>query len=643
MLNNNKKGFSLIELIIAISAFSLLASGVFSSIIGNYEGFYGIGDKQALAEYAQEGIEAVRAIRDRSWQLIEGQVASNTGLLKTDGLWGFDGSNNTSGSLTRVILISNISRDGSGNIVSSGGTDDPDTKLLKVTVSGSGMTDYILEEFLTNWDYKIWEQTDWSGSTGASFWYDITKYDTKSNIDHTTTGEIKLSTTFDDWSDLTSDADISLSSNTYDLDFSSDGNTAYIVGNTIYDFGVYDISSARSGTITETSNSISLANTAYSIVVYPGANVAYIGYYFKRAPRGTPEIISVVDLGSNVLETGITPSYFSTYDLVIGDKIGAADYLFALANDGYIYAYSINGSTGALTSVGSTSITASAINNGYFDASTETLYVVTDDNSKEFISLDVSSPGSIRENYSCNFSGNDDVVDLKYLGLNGSNLQFLLLRETTASLIHDIRAEETTHSGCTSKDTLNLAVNTFKGLAYDGDDMALAYNQDGYVYNIDVSDITNLSTSLNSDYDGAAKLPYNSMQYNSTLGGAFFLKEYLLTKKFHFIKQPEIYNSSGTATSSVFDLGSTNQEIHGLETTQNIPTSCTIDITLEVDDNSSFTSPSTETYSLSGSSYTSSTNSSLHNERWLRYKASLASCSSNANSPTLNSLKIKYE
>ena len=109
MLNNNKKGFSLIELIIAISAFSLLASGVFSSIIGNYEGFYGIGDKQALAEYAQEGIEAVRAIRDRSWQLIEGQVASNTGLLKTDGLWGFDGSNNTSGSLTRVILISNIS------------------------------------------------------------------------------------------------------------------------------------------------------------------------------------------------------------------------------------------------------------------------------------------------------------------------------------------------------------------------------------------------------------------------------------------------------------------------------------------------------------------------------------------------------
>ena len=93
MLDNNKnmkkKGFSLVELIIAISAFALLASGVFSSIIGNYKGFYGTGDKQAVAEFAQEGIEAVRAIRDRSWQEIEDNITRASGLIQLNNTWQF--------------------------------------------------------------------------------------------------------------------------------------------------------------------------------------------------------------------------------------------------------------------------------------------------------------------------------------------------------------------------------------------------------------------------------------------------------------------------------------------------------------------------------------------------------------------------
>ena len=129
----NKKGFSLVELIIAIGAFVLLAGGVFSTIIGNYKNFYGVGDKQAVAEFAQEGIEAVRAIRDRSWQVIEDKVNSNTGLIKdSNNLWQFNGSSNTEGELTRVILISEVSRDDDGLIVSSGGDNDISTKSVIV-------------------------------------------------------------------------------------------------------------------------------------------------------------------------------------------------------------------------------------------------------------------------------------------------------------------------------------------------------------------------------------------------------------------------------------------------------------------------------------------------------------------------------
>ena len=55
---------------------------------------------------------------------------------------------------TRQVVVNNVSRDGQFNIVSSGGTPDPDTKKITSTVSWSykGQAySAILSVYLTHW------------------------------------------------------------------------------------------------------------------------------------------------------------------------------------------------------------------------------------------------------------------------------------------------------------------------------------------------------------------------------------------------------------------------------------------------------------------------------------------------------------
>jgi len=189
----NKSGFSLIEVIIALGIFAILAAGVFNVATSSYRNFYSTGDKQSLTEYAQEGIEAVRAIRDNSWQDIEDASGSNHGLVKTNGYWQFSGTSDTFGDLTRVVTISDVERNSSYEIVSSGGTDDPHTKKAVVTISGAGISNYVLTTYLTNWLYKTWTQTDWSGVGDREYWSDFTMASsTYSSTTTSTIGQISI-------------------------------------------------------------------------------------------------------------------------------------------------------------------------------------------------------------------------------------------------------------------------------------------------------------------------------------------------------------------------------------------------------------------------------------------------------------------
>lgn len=107
--------------------------------------------------FAQEGIEAVRTIRDESWSTNLAGVALDTNyyLLISGGKWTLTQTAQPAlnGIFTRTVKFYSVNRDVNGNIVSSGGVLDSKTKRAVSTVSWTERgTSYnvSLETYITN-------------------------------------------------------------------------------------------------------------------------------------------------------------------------------------------------------------------------------------------------------------------------------------------------------------------------------------------------------------------------------------------------------------------------------------------------------------------------------------------------------------
>ncbi|MDP2812601.1 MAG: hypothetical protein Q8O32_02830, partial [bacterium] len=144
-------------------------------------------------------------------------------------------------------------------------------------------------------------------------------------------------------------------------------------------------------------------------------------------------------------------------------------------------------------------------------------------------------------------------------------------------------------------------------------------------------EVDELRISLDLKSSGWIATEYNNMNSTST---------------FYSIGNEAIaggYNSPGYIYSSIFDLGSTDKELRSMVVEQNVPAGCGMSIDLEADTEATFTSPTVETFSdTSAGYYVSSTPATLNGKRYIRYKATLTACSSNANTPTLYSIKFNY-
>lgn len=152
------KGFSVLEIILAVGIFVVMVSGMVIAVLSGME-TNRLGQEETVAtEYTTEGIEAARSIRNLNFSALND--TSGTGIDQVSGVWSFSGNENVlDGKYTRVISIESVRRDGSGNIVESGGGIDPDTKKVTVTtswaISSSRYDSVVLMTYLTNWKAPI--------------------------------------------------------------------------------------------------------------------------------------------------------------------------------------------------------------------------------------------------------------------------------------------------------------------------------------------------------------------------------------------------------------------------------------------------------------------------------------------------------
>lgn len=159
------RGQALIELLVAFGIFALFSAGVTTLSVDALWTLQTGPEYTGASAYAQEGLEAARQIADRSWTLM---ALGNHGVtIETAGnetRYTFTGISDTRGIYTRVVSIAEVQRDGSGAIVESGGTPDPDSRRVTATVSWqTGFTrrqqQVVTNTLLTNWEGFSWTET----------------------------------------------------------------------------------------------------------------------------------------------------------------------------------------------------------------------------------------------------------------------------------------------------------------------------------------------------------------------------------------------------------------------------------------------------------------------------------------------------
>ena len=146
------KAFSLIEIMLAIFIFTLFSSAIVYVSLDTASRATQVEVKNEAEMYAEEGIEAVRNIRDRNYlDLVPGAY----GLSLSLDTWTLGAAPETIDAYyQRTVIIEEVYRDANGEIAASG-TLDVETKKITVSVNwawkGVLSKTVSLSSYLTNW------------------------------------------------------------------------------------------------------------------------------------------------------------------------------------------------------------------------------------------------------------------------------------------------------------------------------------------------------------------------------------------------------------------------------------------------------------------------------------------------------------
>lgn len=196
----NSQGFSVLEVILAAAIFMLFSTAAVTVILGGYNANR-LGNEETIAnQFASEGIEAVKSIKNQAFSNLITPNPTPRALITPGGIWAFgsDGSSdtllhNSTDNYIRQIKLDSVNRDASGNIVPAPtGILDPDTKKVTSTVSwnfNSARPESVtLSTYLSDWRkpivtggpimmayskttstpfYRTWNGSNWSAENPA--------------------------------------------------------------------------------------------------------------------------------------------------------------------------------------------------------------------------------------------------------------------------------------------------------------------------------------------------------------------------------------------------------------------------------------------------------------------------------------------
>lgn len=166
--NNRSRGQLLVELLVALAISAILIPAVTAGFLAARQGKAQERQRLEAAALARQADEAVRIARDAGWSNVA--VNGTYHPVISGNTWTLASGSATINGYTESIAVQDVSRDATGKIVASGGTVDPSTKLITVTVSwgtpiSSGVTNNFYITRLMNLSWVQTTQADFDAGT----------------------------------------------------------------------------------------------------------------------------------------------------------------------------------------------------------------------------------------------------------------------------------------------------------------------------------------------------------------------------------------------------------------------------------------------------------------------------------------------
>lgn len=249
-LSHNSRGFGIIEIIVAMGIMVIIATSGVASIVQTFSANRLGAEYTEATAIAKEGLEASRSIRNQNWT----SLGAGAHGITAGSSWSFSGSSNTLGAFTRTVTVSAAARNGSDQIVASGGTPDSDI-------------------------YRIDSQVSWNASPTRSNTITLTTYLTQFMK--------AIVTGIGNWASPLLAGSLNLSGNNDGTKIQVDGDYAYIVRNGGASFSVVSITDPTTPSQT---GSLSLSGTPN--------NIAFTSPYAYIASQNNSQEVQVVTVAA---------------------------------------------------------------------------------------------------------------------------------------------------------------------------------------------------------------------------------------------------------------------------------------------------------------------------------------------------------
>lgn len=433
LIKKTQKGQSLVELLIVIGLFVVIAPAILTGFVSSREARPQRERRLESLVLLREAEEALRTVREEDWANIDSNITMGSAYHPEifGSTWTLvSGSETVNTAFTRQIVINDVQRDSGGAIVASGGTVDDSTKAATITVSwtepiaaSSEATVYLTRSY----DNDVWSETSQSNFDSGTFTNTVSttssggeveldqssggsgdwatpvlegSYDNSGNDDaqgvfvdgayaywgrSSGSGDDFIIMDISDPSNVSKEGGADLGGTGYDIYVS--GNYAYVAtSNNSQELQVFDISDKTNPT--EIDN-IDLGDKRDAYSVYGTGNYIYVG---KDASGGGNREIYIIDVSdpNNISEVG---------SIELGDDVNdikiAGNYMYIATDGTEFLIYDISSPTSP-SSVGSYDAPSGSDGEGVFvDDANDRAYLVTRSSSgSEFYIIDISSKSS---------------------------------------------------------------------------------------------------------------------------------------------------------------------------------------------------------------------------------------------------------